>query len=98
MSFTIETFKFFYVMNYLTEGLSYNTLYKSNSCQIQKLEYSCNMNSVSVSHEKLKRVDSVAQENFYSNLKRSRISKEGNEMFLKQTFYRGYVNIKVLLR
>ena len=59
---------------------------------------SCSMNSLSDSFEKLKYVGSVAQENFYSNLKKSRISKEDNEMFLKQLFYRGYVNIKVLLK
>ena len=38
------------------------------------------------SYEKLKPAGSVAQENFYSNLKRSRISKEDNEMLLKQPF------------
>ena len=79
MFLTTSRFKFLDIKNYIGPGLSYDAWCKSIGCRLQKLMFPYEWLD---SYEKLSHVAPVSNEDFYSNLKSSNITRDEYEQFL----------------
>ena len=80
MLLTTSKSKFLDVKNHIGPGISYDVWCKSMGCRLQKLMFPYEWLD---SYEKLSHVGPVGYEDFYSNLKSSKITRDEYEQFLK---------------
>ena len=89
MFLTTEKFKFLDIKNFLAAGMSYDQWCKSLGCKLQKLVFPYEWLT---SYDKLNH-GPVKRRDFYSSLKKKKLSRKEYEKFRKEFYKRGCVNM-----